>query len=424
MNGDNEASLYAINKNEQVLLGTAMQSTEISKAIFQYLSPNDFYYSSHKTIADIIKYLSETQQVDLWQVCIEAKKRNVLWDIGGESYLAEMLETCVVATHWKHYAKLVKQASLERAKIKLSADIRNGENSEKTIKQLLTIQHKIDALDEAQIDLRDYANSLRKGIFEEKSLIRTGFAGIDSSAMTGGDMVVVAARPGVGKSIFAANVLNSFLKQGYKCLVYTTEMTPEQYMLRQICIYGKLWYFGYRNGFASDEEKEQLDVATTDFTQAYKDVLTYSQTLRPSSSDILREIEEYKPDIIVLDNLSSVKLTSKANNKTEKIGDFLEEVKEIIVDKKLLCIIVCHINRAAEEDGNSEPVLSNLKDSSKIEELANKVIIMWPSKESTISEMAVNWKYSKDRDGLGGFGRFMINKNFLIMRDEGDATAK
>ena len=107
-----------------------------------------------------------------------------------------------------------------------------------------------------------------------------------------------------------------------------------------------------------------------------------------------------------------------------KIGEFLEEVKEIIVDKKLLCIIVCHINRTVEQEGNSEPVLSNLKDSSKIEELANKVIIMWPSKESTVTEMAVNWKYSKDRDGLGGFGRFMINKNFLIMRDGNEQIDK
>jgi replicative DNA helicase len=233
--------------------------------------------------------------------------------------------------------------------------------------------------------------------------------------MTGGDLVVVAARPGVGKSIFAANILNSFLEQGYKCLVYTTEMTPEQYMLRQVCIFRKLWYFGFRNGYATDEDKVHLDEATTDFTEKYKNLLVYSRIQRPSSADVQREIDEHKPNIVILDNLSSVKLTSKAQNKTEKIGEFLEEVKETIVDKKLLCILVCHINRTAEQEGDGEPILSNLKDSSKIEELANKVIIMWPA-EPTPIEMVVNWKYSKDRDGLGGFGRFFINKNFLTMR--------
>lgn len=416
---DMDSILYAVKRNEQVLLGIIIQSTEISKAVFAYLSPADFYYTVHQRIADIVKTLSAIQEVDLWQVCIEAKKRNCLAEIGGETYLTELINNATIAAHWRHYAKLVKQASLERAKVKLSQQIKGEENSESTIKKLLAIQRQIDSLDDVRFDLRDYASALRKNIFEEKSLIRTGFKGLDDSAMTGGDLVVVAARPGVGKSIFAANVLNSFLDQGYKCLVYTTEMTPEQYMLRQVCIFRKLWYFGFRNGYATDEDKVHLDEATTDFTEKYKDLLIYSKIQRPSSSDVQREIDEYKPDIIVLDNLSSVKLTSKAQNKTEKIGEFLEEVKETIVDKKLLCILVCHINRTAEQDGNDEPILSNLKDSSKIEELANKVIIMWPS-ESTPIDMVVNWKYSKDRDGLGGFGRFFINKNFLTMRGPND----
>jgi replicative DNA helicase len=416
-----ETTLYAVKRNEQVLLGIIIQSTEISKAVFAYLSPADFYYTIHQKIADIVKTLSAIQEVDMWQVCIEAKKRNCLAEIGGEAYLAKLISDSTIATHWRHYARLVKQASLERVKVKLSNNIKELENSEETIKKLVAVQRKIDSLDEVQFDLRDYANALRKNIFEEKSLIRTGFRGVDDSAMTGGDLVVVAARPGVGKSIFAANILNSFLDQGYKCLVYTTEMTPEQYMLRQVCIFRKLWYFGFRNGYATDDDKVRLDEATTGFTEKYKNLLIYSKTQRPSSADVKREIDEYKPDIIILDNLSSVKLTSKAQNKTEKIGEFLEEIKETIVDKKLLCILVCHINRTAEQENSNEPVLSNLKDSSKIEELANKVIIMWPA-ESTQTDMVINWKYSKDRDGLGGFGRFFINKNFLTMRGSDEKT--
>ena len=411
----NDSNIYAVKRNEQVLLGIVLQSTEISKAVFAYLSPADFYYTVHQRIADIVKTLSAIQEVDIWQVSIEAKKRGIVEEIGGEAYLAELINYSTVAAHWRHYAKLVKQASLERVKIRLSENIKKEPENEKTIRQLVAVQRQIESLDDVQFDLRDYAHALRKSIFEEKSLIRTGFKGLDDSAMTGGDLVVVAARPGVGKSIFAANVLNSFLEQGYKCLVYTTEMTPEQYMLRQVCIFRKLWYFGFRNGYATDEDKVHLDEATTDFTEKYKNLLVYSRIQRPSSADVQREIDEYKPDIVILDNLSSVKLTSKAQNKTEKIGEFLEEVKETIVDKKLLCILVCHINRTAEQEGDGEPILSNLKDSSKIEELANKVIIMWPA-EPTPIEMVVNWKYSKDRDGLGGFGRFFINKNFLTMR--------
>ena len=416
---DNEFDNQVILNNEQALLGLIMDNPEIAIATFSLVSPEDFYYDAHKKIARIVKKIAGPQ-LDLLQIVLEAKRNGDLESIGGEAYLANLCNIAFSAKNWRFYAKAVKQASLERKKQSLSIRIKENPNDEVYVKELVKVQSQIDGLSVEQIDLRDWANSLRKDIFAQKTIIHTGYKGLDDSAMTGGDLIVVAARPGVGKSIFTANILNNFLKQHRKCLVYTTEMTPEQYMLRQICIYARLWYFGYRNGFATDEEKEQLDEATTEFTQTYKDLLVYSPTLRPSSSDILREIEEYQPEIIILDNLSSVKLTSKASNKTEKIGEFLEELKEIVVDKKLLCIIVCHINRQAEEDGNTEPILSNLKDSSKIEELANKVIIMWPSKESTVTEMAVNWKYSKDRDGLGGFGRFMINKNFLIMRDEND----
>lgn len=418
-----ELDTAAISKNEQALLGLIMDNPEIAIATFSIVSPDDFYFESHKHIARIIKSIAGPG-LDLLQIVLEAKRLDVLDKIGGEAYLAEIGVTAISAKNWRFYAKAVKQASLERDKQILSVHIKENPNNEEYVKRLVKIQSQIDGLGIEQVDLRDWANNLRRDIFAKKTIIRTGYKGLDESAMTGGDLIVVAARPGVGKSIFTANVLNNFLKDGRKCLVYTTEMTPEQYMLRQICIYGRLWYFGFRNGYASDEEKEQLDEATTEFTDYYKNLLTYSPTLRPSSSDILREIEEYQPEIVILDNLSSVKLTSKANSKTEKIGEFLEELKEIVVDKKLLCIIVCHINRNVEQEGNTEPILSNLKDSSKIEELANKVIIMWPSTDSTITEMAVNWKYSKDRDGLGGFGRFMINKNFLIMRDENDTGAK
>lgn len=416
---ENEIDFEITRRNEQALLGIMIDNPQIALASFGVITPKDFYYESHQIIASIIEKLTKTQ-IDILQITLEAKKQGVIEKIGGESYLADLSINSIYAKNWRFYAKKIKQESLERHKKNLSIKIKEVQENEKYVKELIKVQKQIDSLDVEQIDLRDWAHSLRKDIFTQKTIIHTGYKGLDDSAMTGGDLVIVAARPGVGKSIFTANILNNFLKQNRKCLVYTTEMTPEQYMLRQICIYARLWYFGYRNGFATDQDKEELDAATTDFTDKYKETLVYSSILRPSSSDILREIEEHKPEIVILDNLSSVKLNSKANNKTEKIGEFLEELKEIVVEKKILCLIVCHINRAAEEDGHTEPVLSNLKDSSKIEELANKVIIMWPSKESTETEMAVNWKYSKDRDGLGGFGRFMINKNFLIMRDSND----
>jgi replicative DNA helicase len=407
-------------KNEQALLGLALQDKEIAIGIFKVVNENDFYYSKHKIIAKLIKKLTKTE-IDLVQLLLEAQKQNVLLEIGGEVYIVELNETAINAKNWKFYAKQVKQQSLERKKQELSILIKNNPEKDLYVKELVKTQEEIDKLQIVQVDLRDWANSLRREIFTNKNIIHTGYNGIDQSAMAGGDLVVVAARPGVGKSILAANVLNNFLKQNKKCLVYTTEMTPEQYMLRQICIYANLWYFGFRNGYAQDQDKENLDEATTEFTDKYKDLLIYSPTLRPSSDDIKREIAEYEPEVVILDNLSSVKLTSKNTNKPDKIGEFLEEVKEVIVDKKLLCIVVCHINRTAEkEDGNNEPILSNLKDSSKIEELANKVIIMWPSEKSTLTEMAINWKYSKDRDGLGGFGLLMVNKNFLTMRDAND----
>ena len=210
-----DSNLYAVKRNEQVLLGTVLQSTEISKAVFAYLSPADFYYTVHQRIADIVKTLSAIQEVDIWQASIEAKKRGIIEEIGGESYLAELINSSAVAAHWRHYAKLVKQASLERVKIRLSENIKKEPENEKTIKQLVAVQRQIESLNDIQFDLRDCAHALRKSIFEEKSLIRTGFKGLDDSAMTGGDLVVVAARPGVGKSIFAANILNSFLEQGY-----------------------------------------------------------------------------------------------------------------------------------------------------------------------------------------------------------------
>ena len=407
-----------INTNEMCLLSFAISDEKTAKDIFANITPNDFYYPKHQKIANaIIDIQSKDGNVDIIQIALKLKDSKDLVEIGGEQYLSKILEYSIKAYNYKWYLKEIKTLSLERQKEEIANRIKQIEDNEEDINKLVKIQKQIDDIDYKRITLEDYSVSLENDVFKDREIIRTGFSGIDESSMAGGDLVVIAARPGVGKSILAANMLNRFLKDGLKCLVFTTEMTQEQYMLRQLSIYADLYFYGIRNGFASDEQKKAFMAANKSFTQRYKDLLFYSNNLRPSSSDIVQELEEIKPKVFILDNMSSIKLTSKMKNKTDMIGEYLEEIKECIVKNKILAIIICHINREADMTNEKKPYLNNLKDSSKIEELANKVITLWPNDKIEVipKRKYINWEYAKDRDGLGGYGVLGIDTETLYM---------
>lgn len=421
-------------ENEKALLSFAITDNLLCEPIFKEIKPEDFYSYKNRIIAQtILNLMKNNTPVDVVQIVLEMKRTNTVIEC-PEVYLSSVMALSFKVSNWKWYLKEIKRLSLERYKEVVAQRIKQQEDSEEDIKLLTKIQNEIDKLSVKEISLEDYSKALKKDLTEDRQLIRTGFMSIDRSAMAGGDWVVIAARPGVGKSILVGNMVNRFLKDGLKCLVYTTEMTQEQYLLRQVCMDYGLFFYGLRNGIADEEQKEEALKAIDKYLGKYRDRLIYSQILRPTSDDIIREIETNKPNVVVIDNMSSVKLTSKMTNKADKIGEYMEEVKECVVKNKILALIVCHINREAERGGgnkiqsgyatyenlaNKEPNLYNLKDSGKIEELANKAILMWNEGE-TISETnrcAICWKYAKDRDGVGGSGKLILDRDTLCMAD-------
>lgn len=417
-------------ENEKSLLSFCLTEHKICEEIFRELKPEDFFDFKNRTIAQSIEnLLKQNIPIDIVQIILDLKKTNSILEC-PEIYISDIVSYSSRISNWKWYLKEVKRLSLERLKEVIAKRIKQQDNNERDIKLLTKIQNKIDELSLKDVDLADYCEYLKKEITSEKQIIKTGFFGLDKSSMSSGDLVVIAARPGVGKSILIANMINNFLRKGLKCLVYTTEMTQEQYLLRQVCIEYNLFFYGLRNGYADEEQRKEALKNIDNFLEKYKGLLMYSPILRPTSDDIIREIENFKPDVLVIDNMSSIKLTSKMTNKADKIGEYLEEVKESIVKNKILALIVCHINREAEKGGGyqsnkdtfnkniqKEPNLYNLKDSSKIEELANKAILMWDEGEdvSDTNRVLICWKYAKDRDGIGGRGKFILDRDTLAM---------
>lgn len=431
----NEKNIEITEENEKALLSFAITDNLLCVPIFNEVKPEDFYSYKNKIIAQTILNLMKSNiPIDVIQIVLEMKRTNTIIEC-PEKYLSNVMALSFKVSNWKWYLKEVKRLSLERYKEIVAKRIKQQENSEDDIKLLTRIQNEIDRLSVKEITLEDYSKSLKQELAEDRQLIRTGFMNIDRSSMAGGDWVVIAARPGVGKSILVGNMVNHFLRDGLKCLVYTTEMTQEQYLLRQVCIQYGLFFYGLRNGIADEEQKAEALKCIDKYLGLYRERLIYSTILRPTSDDVIREIETNKPNVVIIDNMSSVKLTSKMPNKADKIGEYMEEVKECIVKNKILAIIICHINREGEKGGgfnkiqggqatyenlaNKEPNLYNLKDSGKIEELANKAILMWNDGETIpdTNRCVISWKYAKDRDGVGGSGKFILDRDTLCMAD-------
>ena len=157
------------------------------------------------------------------------------------------------------------------------------------------------------------------------------------------------------------------------------------------------------------------------FSEEYKDKLIFSTISHPTSADVRAEIERVKPDIVVLDNLSGAKLPKGYDNKTDRIAEYADDLKDALIEHNCLGVLVVHLNRDSLKT-QAEPETANIKDCSHLEEIASQVLLLWVDKGSTneISDFKkIYWKLAKDRDGFGGRGAFLLNRKTLNVAEEG-----
>lgn len=408
-------------KTEEALLGAVILEGNLFPQAQANIDESFFYNAKLAKIWGLCRDTHErAKALDLVLLVEQAKGSGVLAQIGGELYLSALLN-CGIPSHLRYYINEIKKGYYYREQLKAAERFKKDADAEKLIKSFGDAQREISILQNSTaLTVEEVAHQFCDEIDHPLDIIKTGFASIDrGSAPAKGDLFVLAAREQVGKSVVCINLIRKFLDDGRKVLVYTTEMSAEQYFRRQVAMYTDIPYVALKFHKFKDGQIHIIMEFLSKFTEDFKEKLIFSSISHPTSADIRAEIERVKPDIVVLDNLSGAKLPKGYDNKTDRIAEYADDLKDALIEHNCLGVLVCHLNRDSLKS-QTEPETANIKDCSHLEEIASQVLLLWVDKNAEITEhKKIYWKLAKDRDGFGGRGAFLLNRQNLRVEEEG-----
>ena len=378
---------------EQAVLGCALMDAEAALTVVGKLEEIDFYNETHRNIFKVIKELfSKSITIDYVTVSDELEKKELISSVGGMSYITSLSTIVPSAASVNHYLDIVKRDSILRQVIITCGQTINEaykENSDESIvgvaeRAIFEIAEKgqTGALEKIEFPLEKVVNRIEE-IHKDPTVLRglkTGFYAIDkaTNGLQKTDLVILAARPGVGKTSLAMNIVsNAAINNKAKCAVFSLEMGREQLAQRML--------FSVANVSMAKALRGDLDEA--DWSKIFKaqkilkdvDIFVDDNAMN-TPSQILSKCRKLKRekglDLIVIDYLGLMKSDAKTSNRQEEVGDISRNLKLLAKEVEVPVLSLCQLNRSVEQrdDGKpGRPVLSDLRDSGSIEQDADMV---------------------------------------------------
>ncbi len=395
---------------EQAVLSRVFLRPDLLHEILDEISESDFYLPAHRVIFSAFSALyAQSMPVDEVTVFDWLSSHKQLEAAGGSSYLADLSSAVVSGANAAHWAKIVRDKSMQRALIDTSAQIiSNCYDSSKDIPLL------VDESEKAIFSISERANSktfvsssdLVHTVFDQllarynnknpTTGIPTGYNGLDK--MTGGlqptDLIIIAARPSMGKTAFALNIaMRSALSGGATVAVFSLEMSKESLMDRMLCVWGKVELSRVRRGYLEDEDWQKLSNAADALSRAkifIDDTAGLSPLLLRARCRRLKA--EHGLDMVIVDYLQLMH-SARNDSRELEISDISRNLKALAKELKVPVIALSQLNRKVEERTDKRPVLSDLRESGAIEQDAD--LIMFIHRED-----AYNKKADKPKTGL------------------------
>ncbi len=389
MIGDMPHSLEA----EQALLGCLLLDTKIQVEVVAYLKEEDFYAESHRIIfsamLDIIKL---NQPVDLVTLTDVLEKNGTLDSVGGISYITELTNVMPSSANYQRYLDIVTRDSLLRRLIKGSAEI---------IDECKTSTDKAGALSFAEKMVYDISSNADTSEVEkignlipvvlnkfdeltnDKSSmkgIKTGFKGLDNltNGLHKSDLIIIAARPAVGKTSFAMNIVESVALQGHSCAVFSLEMGKEQITERMLCSVAGVSMEHAKKGSLSKAEWLKINKARELLSNA-KIFIDDSAVIRPREliSKCRRIKSRFGLDLVMVDyiGLMTPDKTRNSDSRQNEISEISRSLKILAKELNVPVLALSQLNRAVETR-KGRPQLSDLRESGAIEQDADIVMFI------------------------------------------------
>ena len=405
---------------EQSLLGSMFLSKKALQKALELMSGEEFYLDSHSKIYQCIKDLdSKGKVVDLTTVADELNNRNWLKQVGDIDYLTEIIESVPSASNIDEYIKIVEDKAILRRLIdEATAIVTNSYNTSNSISEVI---------EEAEKKIFDVSKSLRSTEFKsiqdvlyktqadlEKLAankgditgIPTGFYELDklTSGFHPHELIIVAARPGMGKTAIALNMVTNFAINSKKTVaLFNMEMGAEQLATRMLSSVGQIEGSKLKTGNLehSDWKRVNEAISRLSSTNIFIDD-TAGQTVGEIRSKCRRlAASPTGLDIVVIDYLTLIQGSSKAGaNRQQEVSDISRALKTMAMELDVPVIALSQLSRGIEKREDKKPMLSDLRESGAIEQDADIVAFLHCSDEEREKQNSmIEFVIRKHRNG-------------------------
>ena len=425
-------------ESESSVLGGLLLDNNAWERVGDLLGDGDFYRHEHKLIYEAIgKLINASKPADVITVYEHLQGMDKAEEIGGLLYLNQLAQYVPSATNIRRYAEIVRERSILRKLVTASDDIAtNAFNPQgKTVDRILDeAEQKIlaigeegarnkqgfQSLDTLVVDLLDRVQEMADNPMDVTG-VPSGFVDLDrmTSGLQAGDLVVLAARPSMGKTSFAVNIAEHVaLNEGLPVAIFSMEMGAAQLAVRIVGSIGRVNQGNLRTGKLSDEEWPRLTEAIERLRTVSLHIdetpgLTPSE-LRANARRLARQCG--KLGLIVVDylQLMSGSGSSSSDNRATELGEISRGLKMLAKELQCPVIALSQLNRSVEQRTDKRPMMSDLRESGAIEQDADIIMFIYrddyynkDSKEPNVAEVIIG----KQRNGPTGTVKLYFQKN-------------
>ncbi|MGF7049315.1 replicative DNA helicase [Paenibacillus sp. DS2015] len=419
---------------EQAVLGAILLQSEAMITAMERVQTEDFYDKPHQLIYEAMIDLGEQNQpIDLITLTSLLQDRGQLEDIGGVSYLARLAHAVPTAANVDYYAQIIEEKSMLRRLIRTATHIvsegyTGGEDVSGMLgdaeRSILEISNRRSG--SGFVLIRDVLMDVFERVemlHENKggtSGIPTGFVDLDK--MTNGfqrnDLIIVAARPSVGKTAFALNIAQNVAVRAKETVaIFSLEMSAPQLVQRMICAEANLDANAMRTGEFKDDDWAKLTMGISSLSEAeiYIDD-SPGITVADIRAKCRRLQKEKGLGMIVIDYLQLIQGRGKSGeNRQQEVSDISRTLKQIARELEVPVVALSQLSRGVEQRQDKRPMMSDLRESGSIEQDADIVSFLYrddyynaDTEKKNIIEIII----AKQRNGPVGTVELVFLKNF------------
>ncbi len=392
---------------EQAVLGSVLIDPESFSVIATILNDDDFYLSEHRQVYAAMKTMfNESKKIDVVTLINRLSESGACDKAGGVKYIKLLAESVPTSTNIRDYANIVRDKATLRRLIGVCSEISDIAYSEegKVADIVGSAEQKIydlannktgddfRTIEEVLVNVVDHLEALTNEKEGEKGL-QTGYSALDKVliGMGPGDMVLVGARPGMGKTSFTLNIAANVAKASGKAVcIFSLEMTAEQLAMRMLSSEGMVSNNSMRTGKLSEEEWDKLCYATDKLSSCDIRIDDTAGITISQMRAKLRRVKGNELGLIVIDYLQLMQGDKKYDSRTNEVSDISRNLKLMAKDFGVPILTCAQLSRNPESRKNSEgghrPMLSDLRESGSIEQDADMVMLLYSDEYYELSK--------------------------------------